>query len=193
MDILKVKALFPNAKEGLIETLKVELDKQDWSDENKCHFIAQCGHESGGFRVLSENLNYSADALNKLFKKYFAYAGRNPNDYARRPEKIANIIYANRMGNGDIQSGDGWRYRGRGILQITGKYNYTEVLNALGQTDPAYLETAEGAVKSAILFWTKNVLYKENDIRTITRRVNGGMNGFDERVKLFEKIRGILL
>ncbi len=193
MDILKIKALFPNAKAGIIEVLKAELDQLDWSDENKCHFLAQCAHESAGFRVLSENLNYSAVALNKLFKKYFAYAGRNPNDFARRPEKIANIIYANRMGNGDIQSGDGWKYRGRGILQVTGKYNYTQVLSELGRTDPEYLETVEGAVKSAILFWTKNVLYKETDVRTITRRVNGGLNGFDERVKLLEKIRGVLL
>ena len=94
--------------------------------ERVAMFVAQCGHESGGFRVLSENLNYSAKALNTIFPKYFRRAGRDANPYHRQPEKIANIIYAGRMDNGDTSSGDGWRFRGGGILQLTGRYNYTQ-------------------------------------------------------------------
>ena len=90
------------------------------------HFLAQCGHESGGFRAVQENLNYSADGLNKIFPKYFKNAGRDAAQFARNPEKIANVVYANRMANGDTASGDGWRFRGRGYIQLTGKGNYTK-------------------------------------------------------------------
>ena len=94
--------------------------------ERVAGFMAQCGHESNNFRVLKENLNYSATALDKIFPKYFRRAGRDAQQYHRQPEKIANVIYANRMDNGDTASGDGYKFRGRGIIQLTGRYNYTQ-------------------------------------------------------------------
>lgn len=191
MQVSKLKTIYPNAIKGILDILEIELNKLDWSDDNKCHFLAQCAHESGGFRVVSENLNYSVDGLKKVFPKYFTY-GRNPIKYARRPEKIANVVYANRLGNGDEKSGDGWKYHGRGIIQITGKYNYDLCLKAIGRDDPEYLSTPEGAVLSAIWFWKKNVLYKEFDIVTISKRVNGGVNGLNDRKEQYKKIKGVL-
>ena len=154
-------------------------------------FVAQCQHESADFTVLTENLNYSADALNKLFPKYFINAGRDAQEYHRQPEKIANVIYANRMGNGDTDSGDGWKYRGRGILQITGRNNYTQCSRDLFQDDtlvdnPEYLTDPEYAVLSACWFWHKNNLNQfcdSGDVVTLSKRINGGTIGLDDRVK----------
>ena len=131
--------------------------------ERVAGFIAQCGHESGGFRVLSENLNYSAKALNTIFPKYFKRAGREANEYHRQPEKIANVIYANRMDNGDTDSGDGWLFRGGGILQLTGRYNYTEFGKAVEKTPQEaveYVRTKAGALDSACWFWDTNNINK---------------------------------
>ena len=152
-------------------------------------FIAQCGHESGGFRVLSENLNYSAKALNTIFPKYFKRAGRDANEYHRQPEKIANVIYANRMDNGDTDSGDGWRFRGGGILQLTGRYNYTEFAEDVEMTPEEavdYVRTKKGALDSACWFWDENNINKHcdaMDILKMTKRINGGTIGLEDRKK----------
>ena len=157
--------------------------------ERVAGFIAQCGHESGGFRVLSENLNYSAKALNTIFPKYFKRAGRDANDYHRQPEKIANVIYANRMDNGDTDSGDGWLFRGGGILQLTGRYNYTEFGKAVEKTPQEaveYVRTKAGALDSACWFWDTNNINKycdNQDIVGMTKRINGGTIGLEDRKK----------
>lgn len=161
-------------------------------------FLAQCGHESNDFTVLKENLNYSADGLNKVFPKYFKNAGRNANDYARNPEKIANVVYANRMGNGDISSGDGWKYRGRGAIQLTGKDNYSSFAKYIGKSldeTVSYCETLQGAVESACWFWkTRNLneTCDKDDIVTMTKKINGGTIGLEDRKKHYNNNKNIL-
>ena len=157
--------------------------------ERVAMFVAQCGHESAGFRVLSENLNYSAKALNTIFPKYFRRAGRDANAYHRQPEKIANVIYANRMDNGDSDSGDGWRFRGGGILQLTGRYNYTQFGKAVEMSPEEavdYVRTKKGALDSACWFWDTNNINKWCDAMDVvgaTKRINGGTIGLDDRKK----------
>ena len=192
MNILNLKKIYPNAVVGIFEVLEVELNKETWSDENKQMFLAQCAHESGYFRRFSENLNYSLEGLLKVFPKYFKYGFRDPYEYRNKPQRIANVVYANRMGNGDEKSGDGWKYRGRGLIQITGKNNYTKCLNDLGRTEPEYLETPEGAVRSAIWFWKTNLLYNEVNMNVITRRINGSFNGLEDRIQQLKKIKAIV-
>lgn len=154
-------------------------------------FLAQCAHESGNFGAVSENLNYKAETLSKVFPKYFRE--RDPNDYAKQPEKIANLVYGNRMGNGDEDSGDGFRYRGRGLIQLTGKDNYTACSEDLEQDlhdNPDYLATPEGAARSAAWFWNKNhlnALADADDIVTCTKKINGGTIGLEDRKELWEK------
>ena len=157
--------------------------------ERVAGFIAQCGHESGGFRVLSENLNYSAKALNTIFPKYFRRAGRDANEYHRQPEKIANVIYANRMDNGDTDTGDGWKFRGGGILQLTGRYNYTQFGKAVEKTAEEaveYVRTKAGALDSACWFWDENNINDycdRQDVVGMTKRINGGTIGLEDRKK----------
>lgn len=154
-------------------------------------FLAQCAHESSYFRLTRENLNYSADGLRKIFPKYFK--DRDANDYNRQPEKIANVVYANRMGNGDEDSGDGWRFCGRGFIQLTGRSNYTACGAALNVDlidNPQYLESPEGAARSAAWFWNKNGLNKyadADDIVGCTKRVNGGTIGLEDRKEIWEE------
>jgi putative chitinase len=150
-------------------------------------FVAQCAHESGGFRFLTENLNYRAESLVKTWPKYFN-AG-NAGSYARNPQRIANRAYADRMGNGNEASGDGWRFCGRGLIQLTGRSNYQAFADSI-ETDindiPDYLATFEGAVQSACWFWETNNLNKWadlGDIVTLTKRINGGTLGLDDRMK----------
>jgi putative chitinase len=157
-------------------------------------FIAQCGHESGGWRVFSENLNYSAKALDAVFGKYFVRAGRDAEEYHRQPEKIANVVYADRMGNGDTDSGDGWRYRGRGPIQLTGKNNYTrfsEDMDVEAVDNPDMVsEDKEVALMSAIWYWNTNNLNKyadSGDIKTLTKRINGGYIGLEDRIHHWEE------
>lgn len=163
-------------------------------------FVAQCAHESGGFRALKENLNYRAETLRKLFSKYF------PTDdlartYAAMPNKqeaIANRIYANRMGNGPEESGDGYRYCGRGLIQLTGKENYTWFAASLEipvEEAAEYLQTFEGAVQSACWFWETNNLNQwadKDDILTLTKRINGGTIGLADREKHYEHAKHVL-
>jgi putative chitinase len=156
-------------------------------------FFAQCGHESVGFKVLEENLNYRAETLEKLFSKYFSKAGRNAADYAKQPEKIANVIYANRMGNGDTASGDGYRFRGRGVIQLTGRDNYTAFGKSIGMTPEQvidYVTTKKGALESACWYWNSrkiNAAADANDIVKMTKLINGGTIGLDDRKKHYEQ------
>lgn len=163
-------------------------------------FIAQCAHESGNFMVLRENLNYRPVTLRKIFPKYF------PNDqiaadYCSRPNKqqaIANKVYANRMGNGDEASGDGWRYAGKGLIQLTGKDNYSWFAASLEisvEEASEYLLTFEGAAQSACWFWETNNLNQwadKGDILTLTKRINGGTIGLDDRIKHYEHALHVL-
>ena len=154
-------------------------------------FLAQCCHESSYFRVTKENLNYKSEGLMKIFHKYFPDED-TASEYAHNPEKIANRVYSNRMGNGDEESGDGWKHCGRGFIQLTGKSNYEECGEALGKDlgeDPLYLTTPEGAARSAAWFWHKNGLNKyadADDILTCTKRINGGTIGLEERTELWK-------
>ena len=188
--------LFPNCKdpEGWVDAMNEVFPKYEIDTPQRiAAFIAQCGHESGGWRVFSENLNYSAKALNAVFPKYFVRAGRDAEEYHRQPEKIANVVYASRMGNGDTDSGDGWLYRGRGPIQLTGKNNYQAFsddmgVNAVGGPD-VVSEDKEIALMSAIWYWNKNSLNKyadEGDIKTMTRRINGGYIGLEDRIHHWE-------
>ena len=148
-------------------------------------FMAQCGHESNNFRSLRENLNYSSDALNSLFSKYFEDAGRDALEYHRNQEKIANVIYANRMGNGPPESGDGWRHKGAGVIQLTGKNNQTAFGQSIGKTierTAEHLATKRGALEGACWFWKENNLNKyAGDIILATKKINGGTIGLADR------------
>jgi putative chitinase len=162
-------------------------------------FMAQCAHESGGFLFLKENLNYRPESLTKIFGKYFdlptaqAYCAK-PN----KQEAIANRVYANRMGNGDEASGDGWKFAGKGLIQLTGRTNYTWFAASLGisvEEASDYLQTFEGAAQSACWFWETNNLNQyadSGDILTMTKRINGGTIGLDDRKKHYEEFKHIM-
>lgn len=172
-------------------TVKAAQTHYNLSDVRISHFFGQTGHETGNFKSFSENLNYSAEGLNSIFPKYFKNAGLDADAYARNPEKIANVVYANRMGNGDPASGDGWKFRGRGALQLTGKDNYKKFSDDLG--NPAIMTTPDlvatvYAFESAIFFFKNNNLWSICDkgvndeaITALTKRVNGGTHGLDDR------------
>jgi putative chitinase len=165
------------------------------------HFLSQCAHESGGFRHVVENLNYSADGLRKVFPKYFTQPGL-AEQYARKPERIASRVYGNRMGNGDEASKDGFKFRGRGYIQLTGKSNYTAFDKFV---DENILETPDIVASkypllSAAWFFHKNGLNAISDtgatdavVTSVTRRVNGGTNGLADRLKYFKKYHALLV
>jgi len=173
-------------------TYKAARDYFKLSNGQAAHFFGQCAHESGGFKVFSENLNYSDKGLNGIFKKYFPTIASTAG-YARKPEKIANKVYANRMGNGPESSGDGFKYRGRGPIQLTGKDNYTAFSASVGRPDVLTnpdIVAGELAFESALWFFKKNNLFAIADkgvtdavITQITKRVNGGTHGLDDRLK----------
>lgn len=160
-------------------------------------FLAQIAHESGNFKFVVENLNYSANGLRSIFGKYFPN-DEVANEYARQPERIANRVYSNRMGNNDEASGDGWKFRGRGLIQLTGKTNYTsfsvqESNQALSHPDR--VAEPELACASAGWFWQANRLNEiadTGDVRAVTRRINGGFNGIEDRQTKFNKLIVIL-
>lgn len=161
------------------------------------HFFAQVLHESGCMRFDMENLNYSSDALRKVFGKYFP-SREDADAYARNPEKIANRVYANRMGNGGERSGDGWKYRGRGLIQLTGRANYEAFAAWIGDprvvNDPDLVCT-DYAVQSAVFFWVTNDLNRladKDDVVALTARVSGGTNGLAHRRELLNKANGLL-
>lgn len=161
------------------------------------HFVAQCAHESGNFVFLQENLNYRAVSLRKTFPKYFP-TDQLAQQYANKPEMIANRVYANRMGNSDEASGDGWRYRGRGLIQLTGRDNYTFFAASLSidiMDCVQYMATFEGAAQSACFFWEQNRLNRfadANDVRGLTRAINGGYIGLEDRIKHTEHALHVL-
>ena len=195
-----IKSIFPQYKHpaDLADVLSEQFEKYEINTVNRAAgFLAQCGHESNGFTVLKENLNYSADGLNKIFKKYFpTVADATP--YARNPEKIANKVYGGRMGNGPESSGDGYKFRGRGAIQLTGHDNYSQFAASVGLTlDAAVadLETLDGAIESACWFWKKNglnAICDKDDIVTMTKRINGGTIGLDDRKKHYEHAKHVL-
>lgn len=173
-------------------------------------FLGQCAHETGGFRVLEENLNYSADGLAGVWPNRFAVLGQDgkptkaqgkniPNKFAlaiqRKPETIANVVYGNRMGNGPIESGDGWKYRGKGLKQVTGKANHTNCGKDLGidlVSNPELLLQPMYAARSAGWFWATNhcARFADSwDIVGLTKAINGGLIGLDDRKKRCEAIR----
>jgi putative chitinase len=160
-------------------------------------FLAQCAHESGGFRAIKENLNYRAVTLRKIFSKYFP-TDEMAAQYANKPEKIANLVYANRMGNGGPETGDGYRYCGRGLIQLTGKDNYFWFASSLEispEEASEYMETFEGAAQSACWFWETNKLNQwadADDILTLTKRINGGTIGLEDRIKHYEHAKHVL-
>lgn len=163
------------------------------------HFLAQCAHESGGFKAREENLNYSAEGLKENFSKYFP--GNLADSYARQPEKIASHVYALRMGNGDEASKEGYKYRGRGYIQLTGKENYRKFDQSVDDDilNNPDLVAAKYPLLSAAWFWANNLLNPLADqgasddvVIQITKKVNGGLNGLDERIKYFKKYYPLL-
>jgi putative chitinase len=170
-------------------TIKAAMAYYKMTPERAAHFFAQTAHESGGFKVFSENLNYSAQGLQGIFGKYFP--GNLEESYARKPEKIANRVYASRMGNGDEASGDGWKFRGRGALQLTGKSNYqlfSDYLKKSEIMETPDLVATEYAFESAIFFFDKNKLWDicdkgvtKDTILALTKRINGGTHGLADR------------
>lgn len=160
-------------------------------------FLAQTGHESAGYTVFTENLNYSSAGLRKTFPKYFPTQAL-ADQYARKPEKIANRVYANRMGNGDEASGDGWRFRGRGVIQLTGRENVTRFSEAMGLTLEEgidYLNTIDGACMAGAWYWLDrglNIYADEDDFTALTRAINGGLNGWEDRLRYWEKAKSLL-
>lgn len=179
--------------EKYVEALNDVCKYYDMFDNRKraAAFIAQIAHESGGFNAVVENLNYSAKGLMTTFKKYFP-TEELAKQYERQPERIANRVYANRMKNGNEASGDGWKFRGRGLIQLTGRDNYTRFAEGLGislDETVAYLETPEGAVSSAGWFWDNNSLNAfcdRDDFVGLTKRINGGTIGLKDRIHHYE-------
>lgn len=175
------------AKFGITNTLRL------------AHFLAQCGHESGGFKAVNENLNYSADGLKKIFPKYFP--GNLNESYARQPEKIANKVYSSRMGNGDEASGDGYRYKGAGFIQLTGKSNYAAFDKFVDDdilANPNLVAT-KYPLASAAFFFDSNKLWSICDkgaddatVTAVTKRVNGGTIGLADRIKHFKEYYNLL-
>jgi putative chitinase len=177
-------------------TLKAAMRYYKLTPERAAHFFAQTSHETGEFRTFVENLNYGATSLNTMWKKYFPTQVL-VEQYARKPEQIANRIYGNRMGNGPEPSGDGWRYRGRGALQLTGKDNYTLFAKHLNRpdilTNPDIVAN-ELAFESAFFFFERNRLWTicdrgtgDNVITEVTKRINGGTNGLRDRIEKTKK------
>lgn len=176
------------------------LDKYEINTTNRiAGFFAQTAHESGGFKLKEENLNYSAEALDRVFPKYFKNAGVDAALYARQPKKIGSRVYANRMGNGDEASGEGYKFRGRGFIQMTGKNNYTQFAKECGVgIDEVlnYCVTTEGAIKSALFYWKNancNTACDSDDITAMTKKINGGTNGIADRTIRYEKYKKIFV
>lgn len=196
MDLSKLKGHVPDS---VIAQIPEVMEKFKIDTATKlAHFLAQCGHESGGFRVVNENLNYSAKGLNGIFKKYFPTLAL-AEQYQRKPEKIANKVYSSRMGNGPETSGDGWKYRGRGYIQLTGKDNYTAFGKAINEDIAANpdLVATKYPLLSAAWFFSKNCLRRCADasdatVLSVTKCVNGGTIGLADRQKHFKEYYNLL-
>jgi putative chitinase len=198
MDINKLKGHVPDGVIGQIpsvmSTFKID------SALRLSHFLAQCGHESAGFKAIQENLNYGAKGLLGIFKKYFPTEAKAL-QYERKPEKIANLVYGGRMGNGDEASGDGYKFRGRGYIQLTGKNNYVAFGKAINEDIAANpdLVATKYPLLSAAWFWSSNGLNTiadkgatDADVTAITKRVNGGTIGLPDRIKHFKEYYALL-
>ena len=196
----QIKSILPHNKnpEQLADALNHVLPLYEINNKERIAcFLAQCGHESGEFNILRENLNYSAESLTKVWPKRFpTVASAQP--YNRNPEKIANKVYADRLGNGAEASGDGFKYRGRGAIQLTGKANYEAFAKSLGKKldeAVAYCETLEGAIASACFFWKTNNLNKlvdAADFVGLTKKINGGTIGLEDRKKHYATALSVL-
>lgn len=193
MDLTKLKGIVPDSVVSQIPQISEKF--QINTKLRLAHFLAQAAHESGGFKALQENLNYSADSLKAVFGKYFP--GNLNESYARKPEKIANKVYGGRMGNGNEASGDGWKFRGRGYIQLTGKVNYQAFSTAIGEDCVATpdLVATKYPLASAGWFFSKNGLNAVADkgateevVKLITKSVNGGYHGLADRQSWFNKI-----
>jgi len=195
----RIKEIFPNCKHHQLweDTLENTLPMTSINTKLRvCAFLAQCGHESAEFNVLEENLNYSASALLRVFPRYFNTG--NVEKFARKPSLIANKVYGNRMGN--IGPEDGWKYRGRGLIMLTGKSNYSKCSIDLFDDDrlidnPDMLLEPETAVLTSIWFWERNDLNHWadlSDIKTLTKKINGGYHGLENRVKFYNRAMGYL-
>ena len=207
----------PLTKEILAELINNNSDSDKWFDalvdilpkyditteERIAGFIAQCAHESGDFRRLEENLNYSEKALNSVFGRYFGEGKRDAAEYARNPEKIANYVYQDEFRSkrgqmGNVEEGDGWRFRGRGLKQLTGRNNYTAFGKTVGMSAEEaaeYVATEKGAVESACWFWDTmklNALADNQDIVAMTKKINGGTIGLEDRTARWEKALALL-
>jgi putative chitinase len=196
----KLKRILPGCRdpESWAFELSVVLPSYDITTKERiASFLAQVGHESGDLNIVQENLNYSADGLRRVFSKYFP-DDRTAARYARQPKWIASRVYANRMGNGGEQSQEGWKYRGRGLIQVTGKNNYTRCSDYLFGDDrlledPDLLLTQNNALLSACWFWDANKLNRfANDVLRTTRLVNGGTNGLKHRTEIYERAMNVL-
>jgi putative chitinase len=192
----QLQSFFEDTKENIIDSFVDPLNKAmehfEINTTNRiAMFIAQVGHESAGLTATKENLNYKAATLSKVFPKYFR--DKNTEEYEHNPEKIANLVYSNRMGNGDEDSGDGYKYRGRGLIQLTGHDNYKHFADNMGiSLDEAvsYLETEEGAAMSAAWFWNSrhlNEVADNGNVIKATKLINGGTIGLEERTALYEE------
>ena len=187
----------PNIKEWHEALLNILPDYEINTNERIAAFLAQCAHESNGFKAIKENLNYKPESLLKVFPKYFKTEA-TAEEYGHNQEMIANRVYANRMGNGDEESGDGYKYCGRGLIQLTGHDNYQAFADSMeGNIDdvPEYLATFEGAVQSACWFWETNnlnVLADAQDILALTKRINGGTIGLEDRTARYNKALEVL-
>jgi len=172
-------------------TMKKAMEFYKLTPVRAAHFFAQTSHETGNFKLFSENLNYSASGLNKIFSKYFKNTGKDSNLYARNPEKIANLVYASRMANGNEASGDGWKFRGRGALQLTGRANYqtfAEYIDKPEIMDNPDLVATDFSFESAMFFFERNKLWaicdqgiNDKSILSLTKRINGGIHGLEDR------------
>ena len=198
MNLDKLKGHIPDTVIGQIPGV---MDKfQINTPLRLAHFLSQCGHESGGFKHTNENLNYSADGLKKIFPKYFAQAGL-AESYARQPEKIASRVYGGRMGNGDESTKEGFKFRGRGYIQLTGKSNYSEFDKFVNEdilANPDLVAT-QYPLLSAAWFFHKNGLNAIADkgaddatVTAVTKRVNGGTIGLPDRIKHFKEYYSLL-
>lgn len=178
-----------------LNTILVEYEID--SPERVAAFLAQCAHESAGFTAIKENLNYKAASLRKVFPKYFP-TDELAEQYAHNQEAIANRVYGNRMGNGDEHSGDGYAYCGRGLIQLTGHDNYKAFADSLSSSMEEiveFLQTFEGCVQSACWFWETNdlnALADSGDIKAMTKRINGGYIGLEDRIKHYNHALEVL-
>jgi putative chitinase len=200
--VAQLQRIFPKAKAANLTAFCDEINEaavefEIDSPRRLAAFLAQCAHESGLFAHVRENLNYSAQGLRGIWPKRFpTLAAAQP--YHRNPQKIANKVYADRMGNGSEATGDGWSYRGRGLIQLTGKSNYIACSAGLEYdvvADPDYLETTEGAARSAAWYWYSRNLNKWadlGDIKTMTKLINGGYIGLEEREHFYHSALSVL-